>query len=192
MSYYAKIKGDIHLNGNLSEISEILDQYPGKENGISYNAIRAGFGKQPITIGVDDYTNYDEDAFIEFLNELNPYTRSGEIRCTGEDDELWRFVFVNGRWEEQDGALSFEEENPAVPQQYAVTFVYPDENVTYLFSDWKEAADFVHDNLSLMKEECDKAGTAYAIGEAVVAGEYANFKFASEQTTLIHIAKVHC
>lgn len=185
MSYYVKMKGEMSLNGDLPKIEEILTRYPGKEDGISCAFLAD-------TAYIDDYTNYDEDAFIEFLNELNPYTRSGEIRCTGEDDELWRFIFVDGRWEEQNGALSFEEESPAVPQQYAVTFVYPDENVTYLFSDWKEAADFVHDNLSLMKEECDKASTAYAIEEAVVAGEYANFKFASDETTLIHIAKVHC
>jgi len=187
MSYYAKMKGEMNLEGDLSKIEEILARYPGKEGGISYAANNLYF-----TAHIDDYTNYDEDAFIDFFNELNPFTKSGEIRCTGEDDELWRFIFVDGRWEEQNGALSFEEENPAVSQQYAVTFVYPDENVTYLFFDWKEAADFVHDNLSLMKEECDKAGTAYAIEEAIVAGEYANFKFASEQTTLIHIAKVYC
>lgn len=118
MSYYAKIKGDIHLNGNLSEISEILDQYPGKENGISYNAIRAGFKKQPITIGVDDYADYDEEAFTEFFNELNPYTESGEVRFTGEDNELWRFIFIDKAWTYQNGTVSFTFPNQSIPVPY--------------------------------------------------------------------------
>lgn len=193
MSYYAKMKGEMYLNGNLSKIDEILDRYPGKNDGLSYNAINIGSDNESIRVDIDDYTNFDEDAFIDFFSELNPFTKSGEVRCTGEDDELWRFIFTDGCWDEQSGSISFFESSASIKQQYTATFVYKDESASYIFFDFNEAVSFVRDNISLLKNEREKNGSEVIVRETISNNNYANFEFLSDYEHFsVHVAKVYC
>jgi hypothetical protein len=52
---------------------------------------------------------YHEDDVLEYLYRIKPYTIDGEIDYFGEDDAMWRFKFIDGKWEYQDGSVVYEE-----------------------------------------------------------------------------------
>lgn len=54
------------------------------------------------------YDKYHEDDVIHALNKLAPYTESGDIEFTGEDDTHWQFHFENGKVEERDGEVVYK------------------------------------------------------------------------------------
>ena len=59
------------------------------------------------SIDFGGYDRYDEDPVYEFLTKVAPYTTSGEIEYKGEDGNLWRFIFEDGEWKEEDGRIIY-------------------------------------------------------------------------------------
>ena len=53
-----------------------------------------------------EYGKYYSDLEDD-LGKLAPYIKSGDIEFTGEDDEHWRFHFVNGEMEYQNGTIVY-------------------------------------------------------------------------------------
>lgn len=57
------------------------------------------------------YDRYHEDDVIHALNKLAPYTKSGDIEFTGDDDMHWQFHFYNGKMEERNGEVIYRSKN---------------------------------------------------------------------------------
>ena len=99
MSYYATIAGDIVVReNNFNEVFEKAERiFPCVED------FRDG-------IEVTGYDIYGEEEIQDFLNEIAPYTESGEIFFTGEDDTKWKFKFTGNKWEEFNSKYVYEDE----------------------------------------------------------------------------------
>ncbi len=99
MSYYATLGGDIVVKeNNFNEVFERADK------------IFPYAGKWKDGIEVSGYDNYHEEEIKDFLDEIAPYTESGEIFFTGEDDTRWKFKFTGNRWEEFNSKCVYEGE----------------------------------------------------------------------------------
>ena len=55
---------------------------------------------------------YEEDIY-DFTEKIEPYTESGYINFSGEDECVWRFKFVDGEWREESARIVYESD-PAV------------------------------------------------------------------------------
>jgi len=49
-----------------------------------------------------DYRSYHEDEIYDALKKLSTMIVDGEIEFRGDEDEHWRFKFIDGSWYEQD------------------------------------------------------------------------------------------
>ena len=99
MSYYATLGGGIVVEeNNFNEVLEKAEKiFPCAE-------------KWKDKIEVSGYDNYHEEEIQDFLNEIAPYTESGEIFFTGEDDTRWKFKFTGSNWEEFNSKCVYEGE----------------------------------------------------------------------------------
>ena len=107
MSYYANADGTINLKRELTD-SEIYDV---KEILDYYDCFVAD--KQQITLCRSE-NNYNEDyaknnliALADYLNERGNSIDSASIDWNGEDDAIWRFVFEDNKWAEQNGYIEW-------------------------------------------------------------------------------------
>ena len=58
---------------------------------------------------VYEFEKYYEDEIIDSLGYVNNVSRikEGSAEFTGEDDEHWRFLFENGKWNEENGKVVY-------------------------------------------------------------------------------------
>ena len=117
MSYYANGNGFIAFKKALTEeefsrAEDILSD--GLESdGIRKAKRRYADGSQPD----ESYTYFDIWSSEKYCGELvedalNGVAEiaeidSGEINFVGEDQELWRFIFSDGKWVEQNGTVVY-------------------------------------------------------------------------------------
>ncbi len=62
------------------------------------------------TLWIGGYEAYSDDDVFRFLQDITPYTFSGEIAYCGDDNELWRHIFDESikQWREQQGGVIYE------------------------------------------------------------------------------------
>lgn len=104
MGYYVSGGGTVDFRPDITEddfkrIEEILN---GSSIENSYNHF-----------GVDFYHggNYHEEEWENLLNKLSPFVKDGELNFAGEDEYYWRFVFRDGKFVDESGAIVYEEED---------------------------------------------------------------------------------
>jgi len=97
MGYYASYNGSIKLKEDIT--AELI------ENG-KYLFENFACVDKYIDFGGDG--KYYGDDVEEYLRKITPYTDSGEIEYSGEDGCLWRFIFRDSEWIEQNGTVSYE------------------------------------------------------------------------------------
>lgn len=59
------------------------------------------------TISFDEYAKYYETEVLNTLNAIVSYISEGEVEYTGEDEEHWRFILKDGKWEYQSGHIVY-------------------------------------------------------------------------------------
>lgn len=96
MGYYANYNGAIKLKENPPQA--ILDSFEDYFENFDYYEDSICFG---------GYGKYYEDTVTDLLEEIIPYVSDGTIEYAGEDGGHWRFAFVDGKWEEQDGEIVY-------------------------------------------------------------------------------------
>ena len=106
MSYYAHADGTINLKRELTDseihdVKEILDYYDCFVTGEQITLCRSE-------------NNYDEDyaknnlvALADYLDERENSIDFASIEWNGEDDSIWRFVFEDNEWAEQNGYIEW-------------------------------------------------------------------------------------
>ena len=115
MSYYAKYNGEIHFKkGSAEDIRNMIEEEPVLYILGIYDA------KEPRELGTIKDENfyiiyggdekYHEDDIKEMLRSFAPYVEIGEIEFVGEDDSLWRFIFKDGKWYEENGLVIYDED----------------------------------------------------------------------------------
>lgn len=103
MSYYATGSGAIELRSNLNEdnireIEEILDNAD----------VECDFSRRDGYLDLYQHEKYYGDYWEDLLGKLAPFTSQGEIDFNGEDGSLWRFIFRDGTFVEENGDVVFE------------------------------------------------------------------------------------
>ena len=63
-----------------------------------------------MTIEVSYYGRYDDNAFSEIIASASPFVKEGKIEFSGEDNEYWKYEFINGEWEEDSGEIIYDKE----------------------------------------------------------------------------------
>jgi hypothetical protein len=101
MGYYASGNGTINFKEEPSE--ELLKNFGWVIDYYKYD-------NKSISVGFND--KYNEDAIEAALNELAPYTKSGEMEFVGEDGAIWRFIFDKDEWKEESGTRMYDSEIP--------------------------------------------------------------------------------
>ena len=107
MSYYASGGGKMILNKkgreNLDVIQHVLDCATDEV----FNYTKIDNNGQSLYV-CKDSENYHEEKVLAFLQEINPYIKSGEfIEYRGEDGQTWRFIKHNGNFFEQSGEIRY-------------------------------------------------------------------------------------
>ena len=104
MSYYATADGNIKLKNRLSEkrleelIDILIEVFEDYDTGDDYQQVFFG-----------GHIKYDDDIVLELLsNVTDDYEiEEGEVDYIGEDSALWRHIFVDGEWKEQNGKVVY-------------------------------------------------------------------------------------
>ena len=102
MGYYAIGNGFIGLKegSDISEVKRILKDAP----------FESYLDKNERFVEVYGDEKYSECGVLESLSALAPFTADGVFDFTGEDAQIWRFVFKDGAFIEEDGTTIFESE----------------------------------------------------------------------------------
>lgn len=117
MGYYANGNGDICFNAVLDEktyeaVLEVLRtvwECDGEREFKGYTSTPIQDPYTYIDVWTDD--KYYDDEVINALNtikEMAPVGEYSSIKYRGEDEALWRFVFKDGEWIEQEGRIVYE------------------------------------------------------------------------------------
>ena len=104
MSYYATADGNIRLKNRLSEeqfeelldvLLEVFEEYDTEDD---YQQVFFG-----------GHIKYDDDIVLETLSNIinNFEIEEGEVDYVGEDSALWRHIFIDGEWKEQNGKVVY-------------------------------------------------------------------------------------
>lgn len=123
MGYYVSGGGTVDFRPDITEddfkrIEEILEG-SSIENSYSHS-------------GVDlyQYEKYYEDEWLNLLDNLSPFVIDGEINFAGANEYYWRFVFRDGKFVDESGAIVYEEEDKqnARIRSALKTFITREEN----------------------------------------------------------------
>lgn len=105
MSYEAKFSGSFAVQDReqADTVKDIL------KRGIMPYYIDMGDFYDSFVIEIDSggFVKYDETAFLATMAKLSPYISSGSIEYCGEDDALWKHEFLNGKWYEMQGSITY-------------------------------------------------------------------------------------
>ena len=112
MGYFARGNGSITFKEILSkekfeEIKDLLDETFEADGIESFKNLRSG----KLTTYFDIWGNekYHGDAVENTLNAVAAAApiEEGEIHYCGEDEFLWRFIFKDGEWLEENGEINY-------------------------------------------------------------------------------------
>ena len=73
------------------------------------------------TIEVSYSGRYDEYVFNEIISSTSPFVKEGKIEFSGEDDDYWKYEFINGKWEEDSGEIIYDNETVFIVLQEDMT-----------------------------------------------------------------------
>lgn len=59
------------------------------------------------TISFDEYGKYYETEVLNTLNAIVPYIYEGVVEYASQDEEYWRFILKDGKWEYQSGHIVY-------------------------------------------------------------------------------------
>ena len=116
MSFYAQMKGIILFKiGAAPKLVQLADEekFPWEESEFTISTKRGveSVENSPATeefaLCINCRRDYNEDEISEFLNTIAPLCLSGEIKCVGENGNLWRFRFENGAWLYENGKVVY-------------------------------------------------------------------------------------
>lgn len=62
---------------------------------------------------------YREDTILKLLEALSPQTITGDFSFCGEDNGVWRLVFIGTSWHEQRGEIVYKDKAGTEPLQQA-------------------------------------------------------------------------
>jgi len=99
MGYYADYDGYIKFK-----------KEPGDDVRNAIENCFAGYAEDELSYSLDGSDKYYEDFVYETLDKTKQDCEKGEIEYRGEDGCLWRFVFINGEWIEENGFVKYTEE----------------------------------------------------------------------------------
>lgn len=107
MSYYASGIGTIEFEKRLSK--EDIKRISGKIDGILEFDFYEISGEDKTFLDIWDEDKYHGDIVEEalgYISENAPIT-NGQIEYRGEDGALWRFIFENEKWKEENGIIKY-------------------------------------------------------------------------------------
>ena len=115
MGFYATFDAMITVSHSVDKdaiIQKIQDAFE------THEVVVSGGTENSYDLWFGEYSNYRDDAIYAFLAEIEPYTISGEIEYTGDDNSNWRHVFdsASHEWIEQDGYVAYKEEGSTIKQ----------------------------------------------------------------------------
>lgn len=128
MGYYASGEGHVvaKAENDVQEIKSILEEYD------LLDSYRSPFDS-PVEIGiVFEYSKYYDEDIYEVLELIAGKVKEGEIRFVGDDDCQWKFKFKDGRWEEKNGEVLFDNKD--------MWAVMKNGKIMAAFSSYEEAA----------------------------------------------------
>lgn len=107
MSYYASCGGSIviHSGNHIRQIEAAL-----KEVGYDFDAVETGNmrdGEPMIKYDICFSDNYHDDDVWAFLEAMEPFADSGSLVFKGEDGSVWRFIFRDGHFVEENAEYYF-------------------------------------------------------------------------------------
>ena len=110
MGYYANAGGEIYLKDALPADFEVP-----LELVRNWDADIEIYDKEQI-VYIDFHDKYSEYWIEEVAKLFKPYTKSGRIDFTGEDGCIWRYIYLDGEWKEENARIIFDSE-PALQLQ---------------------------------------------------------------------------
>lgn len=100
MGYYASYSGDITVRKTTESLMILDNNIVCDTYDETDDEVEASFGNSE---------KYYEEDWLDFLQKLEPFTVTGNIRFDGDEDCHWAFNFRNGKWYEDRGEVVFEE-----------------------------------------------------------------------------------
>lgn len=106
MGYYVSLSGDIKLkNITVDEARAIIESVIDPHMYDTATDIKANdFGD--VLVDLWAYMKW-HDSIDDMLADLSPYTVEGEIECSGEDGEFWKYEFDDAAWNEYEGVKDY-------------------------------------------------------------------------------------
>ena len=101
MGYYARYSGYVIFKEKPSE--ELFSQIDCYFEDVYFN-------ENELRLDVSGNDKYYSENIEEILNNLEPITKSGEINYMGEDDCVWRFIFKDNEWRDENGTILYDSE----------------------------------------------------------------------------------
>ena len=97
-----------------------------------------------------EHDHYHEDKIDEALKNLAPFVKSGNINFQGENNEKWRFHFLNGEVREQGGRTVYEDIEADLRHENRMQMIAC---IIDAFEDWLIGKGITKANLP--NEDCD-------------------------------------
>lgn len=106
MGYWVSVSGNMELrnitDGDARRIIESVIDPHMYDTAIDIEANDSG----DVLIDLWAYIKW-HDGIDDMLADLSPYTVEGEIECSGEDGEFWKYEFDDAAWKEYDGVKDY-------------------------------------------------------------------------------------
>lgn len=107
MSYWVNYYGSIDFGRELDEqeeraIGDIIDEGFG---GLDY----MGTCGHILEFGGYTRAEIEEESLTKAIMAVSVQVAdvTGTVYCRGEDDELWRYVFADGKWDYEEGEIVY-------------------------------------------------------------------------------------
>lgn len=111
MGYYATGSGSIELKKNVD-----LEKVKAAMEEIDYSfSCNIFSGVDSFVLDIQQYEKYYEEDYNDFLKAVTPYVKDGCIEFCGEDGCLWRFVFIDGKFIEENAEIVWPSEKKESP-----------------------------------------------------------------------------
>ena len=116
MGYHAYGAGDAVLKkgANEEEVTKVVEEIIDKEclyMEFDFFTMRSPEGEvKHIDFWENDDHWYEEDTY-KFLDALIPYITEGSAEYSGDEDCLWRYRLVDGKWIEEHGTTYYSDED---------------------------------------------------------------------------------